>query len=56
MNQKWIQSDIRYNVGKTIIYHPFGNGSYNLFMDIYGDLGDGSLLFLPTLYEIMVMG
>ena len=31
--------------GKTIINHPFGNGSYHLI--IYGDLGDGLFLFYP---------
>ena len=42
------------NVGKTTINQPFGNGLYMFippFMDIYGDLGDGLLLFyhvLPT--------
>ena len=51
MNQEWIQSDIRYNVGKTItktthlgMVHTC---SYNLVMDISGDLGDGLLLFYP---------
>ena len=43
-------------VGKTIINHPFGNGLYNLFMVIWGYLGDSLLLFyhvLPTLHTLI---
>ena len=35
------------NVGITIINHSCGNGSYQLSMAIYGDLGGGSLLLYP---------
>jgi hypothetical protein len=33
-----------YNVGKTIINHPYVDDLYHLSMDISGDLGDGLLL------------
>ena len=34
-----------YNVVKTIMNRPFGNGLYHHIPPIYGDLGGGLLLF-----------
>jgi hypothetical protein len=41
----YIKQDLSYNVMKTIVNHPCGNGLYHLFM-----VSCGFIIVLPTLY------